>query len=794
MSVVSMVVGAATESSARVVTKVSSGANVRLLVADNPGMSGPAYYGPITPNADNVAGLSATGLDPDSRYWYQIEHGAVIDTTYTGQIPTAPVLGEPASFEVAVAGDAGLVPDYPGIGAVLASTRLSNHPVFDTIRQRAPRAFIHLGDLHYYDLSTGSHGIVGGASLANYRRAYDDVLLQTNQHALYREVPWSYVWDDHDLLGNDRVGNDDPAGAANALQAWLERVPGYSLPNPSNGIHHSFQYGRVLFVMLDVRSNSSDNSDPDGPSKTRIGAVQKAWLDSLLASSVAEFLVIVSPTQWTLTTHTDSWNSFATERAELVTMFGDHGWLKRMCLIQADRHALGIESGSHNLHGGFPILMAASLDATPSTPADGDFDLGTDVPGRNQFGTIAVNDWGTGLTVKLTGWQGTVPWKSYTIGVNVSSSMTPTLLRTISGSHRATFEARVAEDYQTGGEPTGTEIPILSGDVALDGTADVRGTLELTTGGDDAPFPRGRDQLLAPYGNEVFVRRGVDRGSNGIEWVPLGYYRIEAAEQDDAHDGPVRVSGKDRMAGIIDGRLTEPRAFEPGRTVGSIFNELVLEIYPDAAIVFDDDTNQSQLARTLIAEESRYDVLRDIATAAGKIMYWDGAGMLQIKTAPEPTEPVWDVISGEDGVLVKAARRITREGVYNGVVASGEATDDTPPVRALVVDLGPSSPTVWGGRFGRVPRFYTSPFISTSLQAESAARSILRRAIGFPYSVDFSAVPNPALEPWDAVLVRYRNGDRDTHVIQAVTIPLTVNEPLTADTKEQRLIVLGTGQ
>jgi hypothetical protein len=196
MTVVNMVVGGTTEDGATFVAKVTTGPNIRVAVADNALMTSPVFTGSQAIDAQGVAKVSITGLDPGTRYWWQVEDNGTIDGTFTGQFLTHPVLGSAASFTVAVSGDAGLSPDFPGeAGTELAPDRVSNAPVFDTINLRALTggwlAYHHLGDLHYYDLGSGDHGIVGGGSLANYRTSYDDVLAQPFQHQLYRQVPWT---------------------------------------------------------------------------------------------------------------------------------------------------------------------------------------------------------------------------------------------------------------------------------------------------------------------------------------------------------------------------------------------------------------------------------------------------------------------------------------------------------------------------------------------------------------------------------------------------------------------------
>jgi hypothetical protein len=560
------------------------------------------------------------------------------------------------------------------------------------------------------------------------------------------------------------------------------------------GIFHSFQIGRVLCVLSDTRSFRTPNATADGPAKTMLGASQKAWLTDLLQQSAAEALVWFMPTPW-LGTVDDTWGGFTTERAELAQLITDTGWATKTVMVSADVHALALSSPGGNPHGGFPILHVASIDATPSGASGEQYDLGFS-PGRNRYGTITVDDFGTHITIELAGWIGDTLWGSYTLGIAVSHPTVPgALLRTLVGSHEVMVDVRVLDTFQTGDDPVGTTIPVLRGSVTLDGTAEVRGTFSLETTGvlqqdGESVWPRRAGDLLAPYGNEVFIRYGVGLGGEVI-WTPLGYYRIDVVEQSNSPYGSIRMGGFDRMIGITDGRLTQPREFEPTRSVASVFLELVSEIYPDAVIIFDDESALETIGRTLIAEDSRLEPLQELTTSLGKIMYWDGLGFLQVQNTPDELVPVWEMKSGFKGVLTTAQRRITREGAFNGVVARGEGADTDDPVQALVVDNGGSSPTRWGGRFGRVPRFYASPFIRTEAQAEVVARAMLRRHIGLPYGVDFGTIVNPTLRPYEPTRITYGDGNREIHVVERLTIPLRPGDRMTGTTREKTLVSIG---
>jgi hypothetical protein len=788
-----MAVGATTPSAATFAVVVDGGGPVRIAVSESPDMSAAVFTVPSAVDAQGAARVSVAGLDPDTSYWWQVEDNGVLDTSETGRFRTHPGIGTAASFAVACIGDAGLTPVVPGV-AGLAPDRLSNHPAFDLVRTHpaSPLMVAHLGDLHYYDLGSDQHGIVGGGSLDNYRTAYADVLAQPRQHQLYREIPWVYLWDDHDFGPDNSDGT--LAAKGNAAQAYRERTPHYTLAEESGPIYHKFQVGRILFVASDTRYERSPSADPDGPSKTMLGASQKAWLADLLASSTARALVWLMPTPW-LGAIDDTWGGYATERAELVEMLGDLGWLQRMVMVSADVHALALAS-SGQPHGGFPILQCASIDATPSVASGSQYDRGFR-GGRNQYGLVQVTDAGSQITIRLSGWVGTSEWGHYSLGISLPRPVaTGALTRTLSGSHRATFEARLVTTFQTGEDPAGTELPILSGDVQMDAAGKIQRTLHLDTAGIDEltgepVFPRRPTDRLSPYGDEVFVRRGVDIGPS-ILWSPLGYYRLHAAEQDDAPDGPIRLIGQDRMAGIIDARPLAPREFAATRTVASVFAEIVGEVYPEAVVVFDDDTGSAELGRPLVMEDSRHDVLAEIVAGHGKIFYWDGAGFLQVRTPPDVSQPVWEVNAGRSGVLIRAGRRISREGVYNAVVATGEGgSTAVAPVRGVAVDNGPNSPTRWGGRFGRVVRFYSSPVIVSADQARLAAQAILRRSLGTPYSVDFGSVVNPALVPHDPVRITLRDGSREVHVLQRLTVPLTAEVPMAAATRDLTHVLIG---
>lgn len=356
-------------------------------------------------------------------------------------------------------------------------------------------------------------------------------------------------------------------------------------------------------------------------------------------------------------------------------------------------------------------------------------------------------------------------------------------LRTVHGSHVARFRAVLCEDYQTGLDPAGTVVPIVAGTVSMDATADSRSTLDLTT--EASWWPQDATDLLAPYGNELFIQRGVEVAGGATEWVSLGYFRLYSAGQSGAPTGAVRLTGKDRMSAVVDSRTLSPVQFMGSQTVRQMVETLVLQVLPAAAIGYDFDPDALTLGRTIVVEQDRYPALLDLARSLGKVCYWDHTGTLQLKSPPDPASPVFSVTAGQDGVLVSLDRELAREGIYNAVVATGEAADNKAPARGVARDMNPASPTFWPGRFGQVPRFYSSPLITTTSQARAAAGTMLGRALGAPYQIDLTFVPNPALEPLDPVLVSLPDGRQEVHTMQTLDVGLTADTAMTGTTKDQ---------
>lgn len=316
---------------------------------------------------------------------------------------------------------------------------------------------------------------------------------------------------------------------------------------------------------------------------------------------------------------------------------------------------------------------------------------------------------------------------------------------------------------------------VVDGSVTLDANAQTRGRLDLSLVDDGTLNLTAvtANDLLAPFGNELRVGRGI-RYPDGTEEVPsLGVFPVETCDITES-GGLVAItaSGGDRSTSIINAKLEAPVQIDAGTETRAAVLALIQDAWPGVPY---DIAETGEATPALAGQEGaeRWQLAADLVAALGLVLAFDGDGILRFVPSTSGS-PVADLIEG-GGLLVKATRNWTNVNVKNRWIVTGENTaDDQPPVRGVATDLDPASPTFYHGRFGHRPGFVTKSTIATAEQAASVAQTLLQANLGAPSTVSFESVLNPALEPGDiARIKRDRVGIDEEHVFDAVTIPLS---------------------
>ncbi len=380
--------GAITPNSVRIKARIGADSTiVRALLSESADMANPIYSPPDTALSllnNRVVDLRVGGLRPDARYFYAVEVNGFVDSaTAIGRTRT--VSDSARSFTFAL-----------GSCARTGSTSA----VFDSIRNRDPLFFFHLGDFHYENIAVNQAAV--------FRSAFETVLASLPQANLYRDVPIAYVWDDHDFGPNN--SDSTAPGRLAARMTYQEYVPHYPLAFGSGNvsINQAFTIGRVRFIVCDSRSARSPAFAADNASKTMLGKAQKEWFKKQLLAANGRFplIVWVNTMPWIGVTGDDGWHLYTTERRELAD-FIKANQIRGLCMISGDAHMLAIDDGSHSDYatgGGaaFPVMHAAALDQSGSLKG-GPYSHGA-YPGGGQFGLMSIDDDGDSLiTVRWSG-------------------------------------------------------------------------------------------------------------------------------------------------------------------------------------------------------------------------------------------------------------------------------------------------------------------------------------------------------------------------------------------------------
>lgn len=403
--------------------------DVYLAVSTSPTLSNPTYFGPVATSDDPstlfptgaVAKITATGLPANTQHYYGVRIGGKLYTATTGQFKTLPVGASSFTFSAGSCGN----------GATNAAG------TFEEIRTRNPLFFYSVGDTPYIDAPQD-----GSATQAAFSQAYDNYLSNSFVGKFFREVPYLYMWSDHDF---GKADGDGTAVTRNiSLANYRNRVPSPPLrtSTPTDSLGFSWVVGRVRFISPDLRSDRVPIATAEGSGKTMMGAAQKAWFkaETLAAKNAGQvaFWMLENAFHGAQDTNKDDWTNYITERAELADYVKSIGMAGRVAIIAGDMHALAVEldSSDYATGGGalIPVFQSSPLAQNGSVKG-GPYDIGpindTNNGGSvNQYGMFTVTDTG-GSTI-------TLGFKGYLRG-NATPVIDTSVTLTLTGTPAAAF-------------------------------------------------------------------------------------------------------------------------------------------------------------------------------------------------------------------------------------------------------------------------------------------------------------------------------------------------------------------
>jgi len=342
-------------------------------------------------------------------------------------------------------------------------------------------------------------------------------------------------------------------------------------------------------------------------------------------------------------------------------------------------------------------------------------------------------------------------------------------------------------DVLDAGETVMAGIPVEGGSVVRDRNAAQHGRLSLDLPANElAPLDPG--SALGPAGYELRVNRGFTYPDGTTELVPVGVFAIQDSTVDGL-DLTTHIEAVDRSQRVADARLENDAHPTAGVDLTVTAASFVQQVIPDIVVVSESPSEATPAGVIYPAQTDRWEIVQNIATDIGYEIYFDGVGNLILRSEPDLTteSPVWVVDEGPTGVLVSVSLAWSRRPSYNKAIVTGTNTEFGVTYTGSAVDDSPSSPSYYSGRFGPKPYFHFSPTVASDAAAANAARAILRRVQGVAMSLDFSAIPMPALEPGDVVVVRRAALDLDLPVIiDSISLDLGVSNAMTCEVRARQ--------
>lgn len=348
-------------------------------------------------------------------------------------------------------------------------------------------------------------------------------------------------------------------------------------------------------------------------------------------------------------------------------------------------------------------------------------------------------------------------------------------------THSVSVAARV---YRPSAPTVPVAVPVVGGEVVIDRDARVRRQASLEVAFSLADGVTRDVVRELPYGGTCAIERGITYADGTNERVQLGLFRVDSVAWSELA-GAATLTLSDRMAQIQDEPFVTPFA-AGGLKPSDAIVAAVQAVYGSSILYHVETTPAAEpTLADVLYEEDRASAITDLAAAADAWAYFDHLGDLLIRPRSHAPALAWTIDAGPDGVLTGAEETLDRSSVRNGVSVRGQADASSPPIYALATNDDPSSPTRWGGPFGRVALISSSTSITTQAQADATAAALLRLRLGLSRTVTLTAVPNPALEPDDEIRVVYADGRTETLTVNAVRIGLDAAAALTVTTTSQ---------
>lgn len=320
------------------------------------------------------------------------------------------------------------------------------------------------------------------------------------------------------------------------------------------------------------------------------------------------------------------------------------------------------------------------------------------------------------------------------------------------------------------------DVPVSDGWVLKDATQYPRSHAMVTTA-DTSLVPTTPATVLTPFGGWLRVEYGYTDTAGATTYITI-------------FDGPITRMSADRPGGLFTIEASDPSVFASQKVPATdpawdyVTNNQAWNLAQAAgqgwplATWGQNGVNYAALttAQTSIpiptgyvwkAGQSCWSVCELMCDLMGAEAFYDTSRKLIVRPTPTIGAPVWTFSTGEGGTLTEY--QTIQERTYNAVYlayANG--------ITGTWIDNGATS-VMAPGYYGEYALYETRDGTPSQVDANNAAREYARRAKGTGRTTTLRSVPVPWLEPGDTVNVDPIGLPVEQHLIQSVTIPLTLD-------------------
>ncbi|MFN2420749.1 MAG: alkaline phosphatase [Gemmatimonadota bacterium] len=365
-------IGYTTDTSARLWLQLDRGGrlNATLRGPDGEEESGWAI---VHPDEGNVAVVEVHGLEASTEYTASLTlDDQPLEVRPVVRFRTFPPDGVRGRYRIALVSCPRVVWD-------------SLQTIWSVIPRDRPDVLVWLGDNNYFEHGDSAAGIPPDyTSLRRMAFRHAQLRALPSLQTVLRTIPNVAIWDDHDY-GPSNSGREYAMREGSAVlftRYWANAS--YGGPG-LDGIWSQFRIGDVDVFLTDNRYWRDSNETPDSPTKTMLGAAQKAWLKERLAASQARVKVVAVGSQVLADYHEwESYANYAYERDELLDWIRDER-IDGVVFVSGDRHLSELQKAEPE--GIYPLW-----ELTASPAANRPFVTGLEIPNP-----IRVDGYGAGF-------------------------------------------------------------------------------------------------------------------------------------------------------------------------------------------------------------------------------------------------------------------------------------------------------------------------------------------------------------------------------------------------------------